>query len=180
MSEQSSLYARINIRKEDLAAYLKSSIKPITQYSEWLEWSSKIEFYGEISKEDLLAEQFLNLKTTQEYLNMYLSEKFVFNLFDYNEEKEQLVISILQFSENVMDCIRMMHVIGGIVNYKNTDTTDFAIFYDFMWELEPTNYLEIVKGEGRIRYEIPDVLILEANNYLSERREIASRQYVEK
>ncbi len=180
MSEQSSFYARINISKENLASYLKSPVKPITEYKEWLEWSSKIDFYGEISKSDLLYEQFFNLKTPQEYLSVYLSEKFVFNLFDYNEEKEQLIIFILQFSDNVMDCIRMMHVIGGIAQYKNTSITDFAVSYDFMFGLEATNYLEIMKEKSFIRYGIPESLLVEANTYLSKRIEMASEEYVEK
>ena len=174
MSEPSSVYAKIHISKANLKNYLNAQIKPLNDFNNWLMWINKQEYSGKITIEDVKSQHFWHCKTNQEYFDIYLSEDFTSSYFDYDERQELLIISILQFSQNMFDYIKMIHIIGSISSFKSSENTDFLMIYDFLWfeDAKPTYYLEIKKDKSNIVYTIGNELIIEATNYLEKRREI--------
>ena len=178
MSEQNSLYAKVHIDKEQLNKFLNAKITPITNIDKWMQWLKNMEYSGSIGQKDIESLTFYNCITNQDFFDIYFAATRIFPFQEYNTARKYWEVSILYFSENVFDYIRLMHIISTMAAYKS-ETVDFAIIYPFMWieNAKPQIQLIFDKHSITVNKEFKNELMDVAENHLTERRKILEEKY---
>ncbi len=132
MSELNSLFAKIKIKKEKFDEFLKSKPEQATLDNDWLEWWDSREMYG---KTDLTRDELFKYDdpTNEDIINGWINEIRSFSFSDYDAENETWHFGIIFFSQNYSDMIPGLAFVKSVSKFKEIDSDDFAIIYNFFW-----------------------------------------------
>ncbi|WP_439490688.1 hypothetical protein [Algoriphagus sp.] len=175
MSEPNSLFAKIKIRKERLHHFLKSKPTNPQLNENWLEWWNSKQMYGkkELTQTDLRCYDFA---TNEAIITDFVNDPRTYSFSDYDEESETWYFGIMLFTENYFEMIPGLALIQSISKFKEFDSTDFAIIYNFFWEDDIIDVLMIFEKDHAIFDTMinakadlnPDILLL-CNTYLEKK-----------
>lgn len=132
MSEPSSLFARISIRKENLETFLAAAPKKPYLDNSWINWWNSRQMIGPrpLMPEDIYA---YNASSNKAILEDWQKKKNTGAFCDYDEATQTLNLGIIFFSENFGEMIPMLAFLFDLTDYKNDNPGDFAIVYPYFW-----------------------------------------------
>ena len=132
MSEPNSLFAKITIKKENFDAFLNSKPEHPSLNENWLQWWDSKEMYG---KTDLTQDEMYCYEdpTNESIINGWKDAKHSFTFSDYDSEKQLWCFGIIMFSENYGEMIPGLAFIKSVDKFKEKNTDDFAIVYNYFW-----------------------------------------------
>ncbi len=177
MSEPSSLFVKIKIRKERLHHFLTSKPTNSQLNENWLEWWDSKQMYGkkELTQTDLRCYDFA---TNEAIVADFVNDPRSYSFSDYDEQSETWYFGIMLFTENYYEMIPGLALIHNVSKFKEFDSTDFAIIYNFIWEDDMINALMVFDEDQAIldakintKADLnPEILIL-SNAYLENKWE---------
>lgn len=132
MSELSSLFVRVKIKKNKFDEFLQSTPNQPLLDENWTEWWNTRKMYGKI--ELTQAEMYgLDEPTNQSIIGSWKREQQSGTFSNYNTENEIWHFGIIFFAENYMEMIPGLAFIKSIAEYIEDDTENFAIVFDYFW-----------------------------------------------
>ena len=175
MSVPNSLFAKIKIKKDKFTEFLQSKPDQPKLDKNWLDWWNSKEMYG---KSELTQTQIYGYDdpTNADIINGWTNAKQSFTFSDYDAENEIWNFGIIMFSENYLEMIPGLSFIKSVASFKDDNSDDFAIIYNYFWGSNDINaYVEFKDNESFFDIktkEKSDILpkILEyTENYLSKK-----------
>lgn len=132
MSEPNSFFAKIKIKKDKFDEFLKSKPEQPILDNNWLEWWNSKEMYG---KTELTQDKVYNYEeqTNEDIINGWTNAKQSLTFSDYDLENEVWHFGIIMFTENYSVMIPGLAFIKGVSKYKDDNSDDFAIIYNYFW-----------------------------------------------
>lgn len=142
MSEPSSLFAKIKIRRDKLNKFLSAPPAQFADLPGWNAWWDSREMYDKPKFNEELLEPY-NAKTNRAALKNWQKDKEAGTSLEYDETSHTWYVSILMFSENYFEMIPMLGLLRSIAPYKEPDDTDFILVFSFLWYEagEPNAYI---------------------------------------
>jgi len=130
MSEQSSLFIKVKISKENLNSFLSSRPVASILNSNWLEWWDSRLMY---SKTELKNIPSFNSESNKQILEDLLVDKYSICKQEYNQDQGVWYFMSLQYSENYTEILPMLSWIKDLANYTDENDIGDAFIYDFLW-----------------------------------------------
>jgi len=175
MSEQSSLFVKIKIKKEKLEQFLNAKLTKPEVDENWAKWWDSREMYSK----DALTE----IATYDAATNREVLEKQTFDPKGGWEEEGVFAFSIAIFSENFFEIQPMLAWLTGIAPYMDKGDTGVAFIYDFFWggddvmaHVEFENQQAVFKTTTSTAEIKPEVLE-EANSVLQRAVDILNEEH---
>ena len=169
MSEQCSLYVKIEISKEQLKRFFKERPTPAIIDNNWQQWWDSRQMY---SKELLTNLPNYPKKNNRAAFEQLLQQRESVSVEQYNENDNSWTFLTLFFSENYFEIIPMLALLKELAYYQQAHETGVAFVYDFYWDraavmayLEFTNQKALLKTYT-VPTEIPTAILAEANDAL--------------
>lgn len=177
MSEQSSLYAKIKIKKENYEAFLKSKLAVTKDQTGWGDWWNGLEMYGEPNIEDNLVTY--HDENIAAFIQSWLEMEDTLPFSDYDAETETWHFGLVMFTDNYAEMIPCLGALRGVSEFKEADESDFVIIFPYFWESSNNcnAYLKFTAEGSVFVKEVTEVDITEARAYLDKKwGEFAARQ----
>ncbi len=132
MSEPSSLFARINIKKHKLDEFFKSKPEQSKLDDNWLKWWNSKAMYGnpELTQAAIRA---YDDSTNEGIINAWKDMEQSFTFSDYDLENEIWHFGIIEFTDNYFEMIPALVFLKSVSIFKEKNPDDFAIIYDYFW-----------------------------------------------
>ena len=171
MSEQSSLFIKINIKKDKLDNFLDSRPVGSILDSNWLSWWESRDMY---SKTELRNIQTFNSESNRSILEDILKDKYIIAKQEYDDSEEIWYLLALQYSENYNEILPIISWIKDLASYLENDNKGFAFIYDYLWgDNTVMAYLQIENRKALLKNinttaQIEPNLLNEANKKFEE------------
>ncbi|MGS2760922.1 hypothetical protein [Sinomicrobium sp. M5D2P9] len=134
MSEPSSLYVSIEIKKEKLEAFLKAQSKPLAVNIDVLAWWKSREMH---SPTDIATVPQNHLHypyaTNGTLIKNFVTDQRFGASQQYHDAAQIWTFILLQFSENFLEILPMISFFKQLATYQSQAEKGTAIIYDFLW-----------------------------------------------
>ena len=130
MSEPSSLVMRVHVSQAQWAAFLKSEIQPVRQFTDWSAlgpafdpaWLDKVD-YG-------------SLRTVEDWFAKYLGLSWpgAPPLYEVDWSRNLVTCVVLEFGENFIEYVHGLNVLRRITQHKTSSDQDFIVIYPYFWD----------------------------------------------
>lgn len=166
MSEQSSLYVNITIKKEKLEQFFQDKPVSVTIDANWLSWWDSREMY---SKPELANVPVYNDSSNRAIIEEFLNDARMGAFENYDDEANTWNFGILFFSENYTEILPVLAFLKNLGNYQDKDEKGVAFIYDYFWGDESVMaYLEYADQKALFKnlsstVDIEPVILKEAN-----------------
>lgn len=152
MSEPNSLFAKIKIKKDQFDEFLKSKPEQPKLNENWLKWWDSKKMYG---KKELDSVYAYEEPTNNDIINGWIDVDYSLAFSDYDLEAETWHFGIVMFSENYYEIIPGLAFIKSVSEFKENDSNDFAIIYNYLnGDEQVCAYISYKNGEGVIENKI--------------------------
>ncbi len=180
MSEPSTLFGQIHIKKDQLQLFLESPAKNVTDFTDWIEW------LNQEKKTDGNPSDFIRNFATN---NSGLAQK---NLgtehFRYDEKDEILTWDNLYLSESYEVFLNVVACWRGIERYIIPESTNnFLIIYPFWWGDNSTSltpevniYLEFSNNQSQLLNLVDPENLKIAHSFLTKHGDSLAHEHYEK
>ncbi len=146
MSEQCSLYIKVQVSKETLDAFLKARPIASTINSNWLEWWDSRAMHSKMELKNIPA---YIVPTNGDILEDILEDKYIVAKQAYKDGYWYLMG--LQFSENYTEILPMVSWIKDLAAHLEPDATGVAFIYDYLWgDKTVMAHIEISEKLGKL------------------------------
>ncbi|MFV0350858.1 MAG: hypothetical protein ACK5JF_00915 [Oscillospiraceae bacterium] len=181
MSEFSSFYLQVNIKKEDLQKVLSEKTRNIEDYSDWKEWfSAKQRIYGDPAK--FLENYGYRFADTINNEIKLQTEHAV-----YHQEKQLLILDNINIGESFevfMQYLIVFRIFGEYAIPKSEN--NFMVIYPYWWgDREKVNefadaYIEFNDQKSFLKDDLKQQNMEIATNYFNEHAEEFAQEFYDK
>ena len=132
MSELSSLYCKVKIKKSQLEEFLKSPLEKPQLNKNWLDWWDSRRMYSKMELTSELLRAY-NDNTNKEVIDGWIEYKQAMAFSDYDETTEEWHWGMMFFSENYTEMLPMFAFIISLEKYVTESPENMAIVFPFFW-----------------------------------------------
>ncbi|MGV3761182.1 hypothetical protein [Parapedobacter sp.] len=134
MSEQSSLYIKIEIKKEKLELFLQDKPAPLSIDENVRSWWESREMYSPIDLATVPQHQLHYPHAhNRAIVDGFLADERMGAWQDYNDAQQTWTFVALQFSENFLEILPMLSFLQQLAAYQSGEEKGTAVIYDFLW-----------------------------------------------
>jgi hypothetical protein len=130
MSELSSLYVRLKIKKENLERFFQEKPMAIEVDQDWTSWWDSRKMY---SPSPLTEIPVYSSATNRAVLDALIKDPQTAGQEKQEEEEGIWSFSVVFFSENYFESLPMLAWLKSIAHYMDPGDEGVALIYDFFW-----------------------------------------------
>lgn len=135
MSEPSSLYLNIEIKKEKLEEFLTAKPKPLMVDDNILAWWESREMYSPTDVATVPQSHLYYPKSSNgKIIGGFIADHRFGAKQQYNDTEQHWTFILLAFSENFYEILPMISFCKQLVTYQSNAEKGTAIIYDFLWD----------------------------------------------
>lgn len=172
MSEQSSLFVKVNIKRDQLDAFLQAAPEQPLLEQDWIDWWKSRNMYG---KNELTASRLTRYMgdNNNAIVQSFKAAEYTITSSEYDVATEIWNFSIFFYSENFYEMIPGIAFIKSIAAFKKEEASDFGIIYNYFWGDDNVNaMIDFINGTASLtlineKSQVDAEKLEYANNYLA-------------
>ena len=130
MSEQCSLYIKIQIKEEKIQQFFQEKPLPQSIDEDWTRWWESREMSG---KKRLVCVPNYTVQNNRAVFDELLKSRYAASVEHYDKDEESWTFITVYFSENYLEILPMLSLLKQLVSYQDDDNTGVAFIYDYCW-----------------------------------------------
>ncbi|PVH23904.1 hypothetical protein [Sphingobacterium corticibacter] len=180
MSENSSLYLKLEISEAKLQQFFEADPIPVILDRNWQSWWDSREMYN---KEPLTHIPYYRFATNRAVFDELMEDKSFLSTEHYDNTTQCWTFISVFFSENYWEILPMLSLLQNMMSYQDPNNKGAAIIYSYYWGATSVMaYLTLTENQFRLHHshntdEIPPEFLTEANRDLDHAVEKLSQQF---